>query len=347
MNEIIQKQYKSLQHDLNILFAKCEVNVALSTFIRNEIKKLFIRIFSISLPNSLRERALCEKQLVQSIREHLKAYDLILRRTADQRNVFYLANKNEFEEKTNEYMTKTDIFELCHSIDEKNLQVTRDYLTTKMKSMNEQLQTIFCGKQYKDIQKKLYITIDKVELPYLYFLPDVSLKSNELSVQPIVVTQHSATVRLAHFLDQLLRPIIQRQLESLTFENGADFIRKLNNYIEQPGYHLRSTTNFVTITISIFYSIVDHDTMLLALQDFLMDPCRMPTIENISIGKIFRLTNLFLRHNRFYYDHKIYRFIKGSPTSFPVTETLATMYILPWLKSLFRQPVLEKEFYGR
>ncbi|CAF3228087.1 unnamed protein product [Rotaria sp. Silwood2] len=347
MEEIIQKQHKSLQHDLNILFNKCEVNVALSMFIRNEIKKLFTKIFSISLPTSLRERALYEKQLVQSIREHLKANDLILRRTADQRNVFYLANKTEFEEKSNEYMIKMDTFKLCHIIDKENLQGTRDYLTTKMKSMNEQLQTIFSDKKYKDILKKLFITIDKVQLPYLYFLPNVSLKSNELSIQPIVVAQRSATARLAYFLEQLLRPIILRQLETTTFQSGADFIRKLNDYLEQSGHALRPTTNFVTIIISNFYSMVDHDTMLLALQDFLMDPCTMPTIQNISIGKVFRLTTLFLRHNLFYYDHKIYRFIKGSPTNFPIMETLATMYILPWLRSLFRQSVLEKEFYGR
>ncbi|CAF4090289.1 unnamed protein product [Rotaria sordida] len=297
MEEIIQKQYKSLQHDLNILFTK---------------------FFSISLPQSFRERALYEKQLVQSIRKEFKAYDLILRRTVDQRNVFYLGNRNEFEEKINEYMNTTDIFELCENIDEQNLQATRNNLITKMKLMNEQLEMIFSDKQYKDTLKKLYITIDKVELPYLYFLPDISQK-NHLLVQPIVVTKHSATAQLAYFLDQLLRPIVQRQLESTTFRNGGDFIR----------------------------NIADHDTMLLMFQDFLRDPCLMPMIKNLSMRKIFHLTTLFLRNNRFYYDHKIYRFVKGSPTSFPLTETLANIYIGRWLKSLFRHQLLEKEFYGR
>ncbi|CAF1346300.1 unnamed protein product [Rotaria sordida] len=318
IQEIIEKQYKSLQHDLNILFTKCNVNMVSSMSIKNDIKKLLIKVFSISLPQSFRERAIYEKQLVQSIREEFKRYDLILRRTADQRNVFYLGSRNEFEEKINEYMKTTDIFELCENIDEQNLQATRNNLITKMKSMNERLEMIFSGKQYKDILKKLYITIDKVQLPYLYFLPDVS-QENHLLVQPIVVTKHSATAQLAYFLDQLLRPIVQRQLESTTFQNGADFIRNMAN----------------------------HDTMLLMFQDFLMNSCLLPTIQNFSKGKIFQLTTLFLRNNWFYYDHKIYRFVNGSPTSFPFTETLANIYILSWLKSLFRHQILEKEFYGR
>ncbi|CAF4546108.1 unnamed protein product [Rotaria sp. Silwood1] len=38
---------------------------------------------------------------------------------------------------------------------------------------------------------------------------------------------------------------------------------------------------------------------------------------------------------------------RRSPASFPLTETLATLYVLSWFKSLFRQTLLEKEFYGR
>ncbi|CAF1172792.1 unnamed protein product [Rotaria sordida] len=347
MEEIIQKQYKSLQHDLNILFSKRKVHFVLSTMIKKEIKKQFTKTFSMTLPDSLRQRALYEKHLVQSIREHLKVHNLILRRTADQQNVFYLAERNEFEEKTDEFMIKTDIFQICHMIDEKNLQVTRDYLTNKMKSMNEQLQRIFSKEEYKKMHEKLHIIIDKVQLPYLYFLPDVSQNARELSVQPVVVARHSATTRLAYFLEKILRPTIERELDSTTFHNGTDFIRKLNDYIEQSGHGLRPTTNFVTITISNFYTMVDHDTMLLAFRDFLRDTCRLPTLQNISLNKVFLLTTLFLRNNLFYYDHKIYRFTKGSPTNFPITETLAIMYILPWLKALFRQPILEKEFYGR
>ncbi|CAF4818731.1 unnamed protein product [Rotaria sp. Silwood1] len=347
LEEIIKKQFKSLQYDLNNLFTKRQVNMAVSAMIKQDINKLFTDTFSISLPNSLRRRALYEQYLIETIRQHLKDYDLILRRTADQENVFYLAYRTEFEQKTTEFMTETDIFQLCHIIDEKNLRATRDFLTTKIKSINERVQTIFSKEEYKKMQEKLYVTIDKVKLPYLYFLPHLSRNAQELLVQPVITSTHSATALLARFLDDLLRTSVQMELDSTTFHNGTDFIRKLNDYVEQPAHHLRSTTMFVTMTIRNFYAMVDHDTWLFAFQDFLNSPCRMPTIQGISLAKVYQLTTLFLRNNLFYYDHKIYRFSKGSPFHFPITETLALIYILRWFKSLFRKSVLEKEFYGR
>jgi len=175
INDMVQKQYKLLQHHLSILFAKFHVNTARAMFINKEIKDAFINAFSLVLPSSLYQRALYEKQLVQSIREHLKANHLILRRLANQRNVFYLGNMKDFQEKANEYMTKTDIFEFCEAIDETNLHKTHEYLNQMIKSLNAEVETIFQNKKiYKDLLQKLHIDTGKVQLPYLYFLPDVS-----------------------------------------------------------------------------------------------------------------------------------------------------------------------------
>jgi len=104
-------------------------------------------LFSLVLTSSLHQRALYEKQLVQSIREHLKANNLILLRLANQRNVVYLGNIEDFKEKANEYMTKTDVFELCEIIDETNLQKTHEYLNQMIKSINSKLETIFQNKK--------------------------------------------------------------------------------------------------------------------------------------------------------------------------------------------------------
>ena len=175
INDIVKKQYAILRHCLNILFTKHDINQAQSTFIDKEIKDLFISIFSISLPSSIQQRALYEKRLVQSIRQYLKANNLILRRTADQKNVFYLGNKDDFQGKANEYMTTTDAFEVNQIIDETDLQQTDAYFNKIIKSINSEIETIFNNnKQHKDLLKYLFINVAKVELPYLYFLPDVS-----------------------------------------------------------------------------------------------------------------------------------------------------------------------------
>ena len=177
IHDMIQKQYKSLQHELNILFAKHDINSSQSMFLNQKIKDEFINIFFLTLPSSLYQRALYEKQLVDSIRQHLKVNHLILRRTADQRNVFYLGNQKEFDQKANEFMMKAvDIFEMTEIVDPNNLQQTYENLNKMIRSMNSHMEKIFQHRKniYKDLLGKLIITETKVQIPYLYFLPDLS-----------------------------------------------------------------------------------------------------------------------------------------------------------------------------
>jgi len=66
-----------------------------------------------------------------------------------------------------------------------------------------------------------------------FFFNLFNLQKDQISVKPTVVSQCSATSRLAQILDGLLRPVIQRHAEPTTFINGADFIRKLNRYADE------------------------------------------------------------------------------------------------------------------
>ena len=175
LDELIQKQYKLLQHHLTTTFSKFQINMTRSMFLSKEIKNLYTNMFSTPIPPSLQQRALREKQLVQSIHEQLKAKKLILRRLANQTNVFYLGNREDFQVKANDYMMKTDAFEFCETIDQANLRLTREYLNKIIKSLNSDVEDMFHKKKNaKEVLKKLHIDGAKVQLPYLYFLPDIS-----------------------------------------------------------------------------------------------------------------------------------------------------------------------------
>ena len=151
------------------------------------------------------------------------------------------------------------------------------------------------------------------------------------------MARKSATSRLAHFLDQLLRPIVQRHSQGTTFTNGTDFIYKLNEFTtDKKRFH--PSTKFATITIKYL------ETML---QEYLNENLALPFIENFSINEIIRLTSMFLHHTRVYYDHKIYRFLKGSPSSLPFTDTLLNISAFQWQKNLLQEPLVNREFYGR
>lgn len=176
----LKDHFKLLQHDLSCLYGKFHINTAQAMFLNKEIKQLYLNFFSnYSLPIHLQQRALYEYNLVESIRKQLQTYDLILRRTANQRNQFYLGNRRDFEEKSNDYMKQTNQFQCCHEIDNENLQVTHDYLKQQIRFMNEKFDSIFQDKKkYRDLYNSIYIDVDKVDLPYLYFLPNISSVSS-------------------------------------------------------------------------------------------------------------------------------------------------------------------------
>jgi hypothetical protein len=179
LNEFMEKQFKILKHDLNIFYVKQQINVAKSMFISKEIKDIYSTLFSsalLSLPDTLYQRAVYEQKLVKSIQDHLKHYNLILRRTADQCNVFYLDTQTDFEDKIHHYMTTTDMFELCEIINEEHRSnAIHQYLLRILEQFNENIQIhLDDRKKYRSILDKIMIDIEQIKMPYLYFLPDIS-----------------------------------------------------------------------------------------------------------------------------------------------------------------------------
>ncbi|CAF4239749.1 unnamed protein product [Rotaria sp. Silwood2] len=345
----IEKNYKRLQHDLNLVFVQHEVNTVQSMNLQRRIKHLYTEVFSKpTISKSIYERALYEKQIIEKIRNDLKKFNLILRRTADQQNVFYLGDRKSFEQLCNEFMLKMDLFEIHTSINNENIRATLDYLTEEVKSMNYAFENIFTDiLKYKEQLKKISVLIGKVKLPYLYFLPDLS-KQPLLNVKPLIMTsKNSPTYALGRFLDQILRHAVDIHQQGRIYRNGSYFLREFHDYIQR-SQRFSTTTKFVTITIGNFYHLVPHNLMINALSDFFLNYYYLPRIENIHHTKILQLTKLFLYNNRFYYDGKIYRLNKGGPTTSRFTETLANIYLLGMENNcLINHRSMQNEFYGR
>ena len=72
-------------------------------------------------------------------------------------------------------MMATDAFEVSEIIDETNRQQIDVYFNKLVTSMNCEIERILeNNKERKPLLQQLFIHMAKVEVPYLYFLPDVS-----------------------------------------------------------------------------------------------------------------------------------------------------------------------------
>ena len=174
----LHKQYKYLQQHLTQLYARFNINPARSMFINKDIKDLYMNSFSVTLPNKFYQRAVYENQLVNSIRTHCQVNKLILKRLANNSNIFYLGHSVDFQDKVNDYLIRMNVFEMCELIDDKQLQSTHDYLNQIIATTNEHISDILEKKKKKknskDLIRKLHIDHSKVRLPYLYFLPEIT-----------------------------------------------------------------------------------------------------------------------------------------------------------------------------
>ncbi|CAF4640625.1 unnamed protein product [Rotaria socialis] len=176
IDDIVKKKYAPLKHQLSYLFSKYHINIALSMEIEQKISDQFTDLFSVPISSNLQQRALYEKHLLQSIRYSLNENNLILRRTADNMNTFYLGNLQDFETKAYDYVSKSDAYKMLLNKDKDNDgQEWQVQLKEMIESINLLLESLKNHKAINiDLFNRLLVDARKVKLPYLYFLPDIS-----------------------------------------------------------------------------------------------------------------------------------------------------------------------------
>ncbi|CAF3339861.1 unnamed protein product [Rotaria sp. Silwood2] len=120
--QLVTKQMIPLRRHLIKLFTKYSVDLSRRMNFEKEIQLAFNESFLTQMPPMLEHHALYEKQIIQSIKYQLNKDHLILRRTADDKNTYYLGHLDEFQEKSNEYIENSNSFEFIAIIDENHTE---------------------------------------------------------------------------------------------------------------------------------------------------------------------------------------------------------------------------------
>jgi len=344
--QLVTKEMVPLQRHLTELFTTYSVDSSRQMNFEIEIQLAFNESFLGPLPPMLEHRALYEKQIIQSIRYHLDKDRLILRRTADDKNTYYLGQLDEFQEKSNDYIENSSSYKFLAEIVGNHTE--EQQLKKVIQSFNIELDKL-CQRKLINKDYQLKFSINKktnIKLPYMYFLPGKDQDDNLLVEPRISSCKHSLIYVLASYLDEILRSLFENYSRSTTFLNGGDFMQKLDYYCAQQGL-LKPQTNFVTFKIHNLHMNVSHSSLLRVLNGFLVSSLVGTRFHKLSSEAIEELMALVLNNIFFTFNKKVYQFTRGCPLNLPITDLLCNIYLHDWQLSLLRQIRLQDLFYGR
>jgi hypothetical protein len=166
----------TFRQQLTRLFTKFPIDTSRRMNFDQLIVRECLQSFSLPLPTSIKERAIYEKQLIQSIQNQIQMDQLILQRTADEYNTYYLDSMHHFRDMADTYLQNTKHYELISSIDNGNSTLSERQLDEIIASINfafeELYQKKIISKEY--LEKYKINTKLNLQLPYMYFLPEIS-----------------------------------------------------------------------------------------------------------------------------------------------------------------------------
>ncbi|CAF5003039.1 unnamed protein product, partial [Rotaria sp. Silwood1] len=300
-----------------------------------EIKNLLEQLYTKPLPTKLKRHAQYIYKMIKSMQRKLRKANIAVGQT-DKSKLFFFIDAQEYEEKIQTYMNKTNAYNeitsgICPLGDDLHLVILLlDHLLERNAINKEQY-------------KKMYPNLKTLELAHIYF--NLKVHKPEISVRPIVASINAPARQISSFLEQLLTPIYNYVTKDITFINSIDVIRKLKEY-DQKGY-LTSTTLFVIFDVTDLYTMIPRDGAIAALTRFCKKYSMNEKIGNLKIDTIIKLACVVLDTNTFAYKEKYYRQIKGGAMGSPFTMVLANIYMLEWEQKLIQHQNRHQEIYGR
>ncbi|CAF1485134.1 unnamed protein product [Adineta ricciae] len=361
LEDLLKEQFAPLEDQLSHIFHHYAIDFHPQEHFKRLLRNEFQDIFSAEVPSSLKQRAIDEQQLIRSIQLQLQRQHLILRRTADNMNTFYLGDYDDFQHRSNDFVESSGWFDFLGTIDNEIYPEQQQYLLKSLlSSMNVELENLTKDRllTFAD-EDKLKVNFDRhYQLPYLYFLPRVNSHDNNLeSVQPrFSLSMNFPLQPIAIYLDQMLRPAFEKCTQSTTCMNGGEFVEQLQSYTQQE-YAFTKCTSFVVFEIHHLSTRVSHADILHALNHFLtyhyyhrvekQQQPRLTTVATTSNYLIMQLTQFYLENNLFTYENKLYRLTKGVTMTCMLARLLLDIYLFYWQKPISKLAYDGEHFFRR
>ncbi|CAF1626475.1 unnamed protein product, partial [Adineta ricciae] len=262
------------------------------------------------------------RRTLKRLKFKIKLTNTVIRKT-DKSKVFHLGQKEDYEQKSTEYMNRTKAYQCLGSIDPLPdlVQGTNKYL------FDLRLAKWITQKQYEE----LCVRTDEVELAHLYYLPKTHKPGTPL--RPIISGLKHPTLKISKFLDSLLRPLFDQMASMTTVTSGFELIKHLQKWSTTK---LNNETLLSTIDATDLYTMIPQTEGVLTLKQML-DHHQLKHINNLKVEAIIRLARFVMQNNYFSYNNQFYHQIRGGAMGSPLTLTIANCYMFFFEQNIIKQ----------
>lgn len=248
--------------------------------------------------------------------------NIVLRKT-DKSKVFHLGRSEHYQQRSDEYMTRTQAYQCIGTNDPLPDLIIR----TNKYLLELRLAKWITQKQYE----QLCIQANQAELAHLYYLPKAHKPGTPL--RPIISGLKHPTIKISKFLDKLLRPLFDQMAKKTTVMSGFELYQKLQQWSLN---NMKQETILGTIDVVDLYTMIPQVEGVLSLKKML-DHFNLKQIDGLKTEVIIRLARFVMNNNYFKYDGQYYHQIKGGAMGSPLTLTIANCYMFFFEQDILKQ----------
>lgn len=241
----------------------------------------------------------------QEALKELKASDKIIIKKADKGGGIVVMDKHKYLEEAYRQLGDTDTYSKLSTDPTESLK-------TLISSVLED--AVLEGIINPSTKKVLETQNPRV--PVLYLLPKIHKDLTNPPGRPIVSGTGSVLQTLAIYLDQFLKPIVNRLPRCL--KDTKDFLVQLNKL------DFKDVTLLGSFDVTSLYTNIPHDEGLCSIKEEIM---KNALLTNQEIGFLMTLFELVLSKNYFRFEHDFYLQTQGVAMGSSIAPNLANIYM--------------------
>jgi hypothetical protein len=272
--------------------------------------------------NTTSVRKINYARTVKRLKHKFRSKNVILRKT-DKSKVFHLASTEHYQQRSDEYMEKTQAYTCLGTEDP-----LPDLITRTNKYLLDLRLAKWLGQKHYE---QLCIRANEVELAHLYYLPKAHKPGTPL--RPIISGLKHPTLKISKFLDSFLRPLFDRMAAATTVSSGNRLLEKLQAWTAA---NLKRETILCTIDVTDLYTMIPQIEGVLSLKK-MFDHHKLTKVNGLNTEAIIRLARFVMKNNYFKYNSQYYHQIRGGAMGSPLTLTIANCYMFFYEQKITKQ----------